>query len=68
MPSKKCKLCYFRKKLAGETFACHYMLETGEPRGCDPKDCDKFRPRRSAATKATLGGLTTAAKRKKEPQ
>lgn len=68
MPSKKCKLCYFRKNISGNLFACHYMLETGEPRGCDPKDCDKFRPRRSAATKATLGGLSNAAKRKKEPQ
>lgn len=68
MPSKKCKLCYFRKSIGRSLFACCYMLETGEPRGCDPEGCDKFRPRRSAATKATLGGLTTAAKRKKEPQ
>lgn len=68
MPSKKCELCYFRKSIGRSLFACHYMLDTGEPRGCDPEGCDKFRPRRSDATKATLGGLTTAAKRKKEPQ
>ena len=68
MPSKKCLTCYFHKDIGRSLFACCYMLETGEPRGCDPKDCDKFRPRRSAATKATLGGLTTAAKRKKVPQ
>jgi len=68
VPSKKCKLCYFRKSIGMSLSACHYMLETGEPRGCDPEGCDKFRPRRSAATKATLGGLTTAVKRKKETQ
>ena len=34
--------CLYKRKFAG-TFACEYCLEIGHSRGCDPKECTKYR-------------------------
>lgn len=43
--AKRCKGCYYYRALShtktSKDWACHYLLITGEPRGCDPAECDK---------------------------
>lgn len=47
---KTCRGCIFYRPLsAGHEMACHYMLMTGEKRGCPPENCTKKRAL-SAAT------------------
>ena len=40
---KSCQGCiYFRAiGVSNMHFACHYMHDTGESRGCPPEKCDK---------------------------
>lgn len=39
---KTCRGCiYYRLLSAGHEMACHYMLMTGEKRGCPPENCTK---------------------------
>lgn len=46
MNRKSCKGCrYFRSLAIGRNyFVCHYMLDTGQSRGCDPGHCTKYTP------------------------
>lgn len=44
---KSCQGCTFYRPLsAGHEMACHYMLMTGEKRGCPPENCIKKEPYR----------------------
>lgn len=44
---KTCRGCIFYRPLsAGHEMACHYMLMTGEKRGCPPENCTKKEPYR----------------------
>ena len=41
-----CKGCKYWRALAGGQhmvgfYACHYLIDTGKMRGCDPENCDK---------------------------
>ena len=40
---KRCRGCVYRRPIGnlGSYQACHYMHDTGEPRGCPPEKCDK---------------------------
>ena len=63
----KCKGCIHRKTLSGVpggNKACHYCIDTGEPRGCTAEDCYTNRihytTRRhlsEAQKKAKIGGM-----------
>ena len=37
--AKKCKGCYFHRDIGGKIMACHYLLVTGNLRGCKAEDC-----------------------------
>ena len=37
---------FYRPLSAGHEMACHYMLMTGEKRGCPPENCTKKEPYR----------------------
>lgn len=43
---KSCEGCrYFRNLAIGRSYSvCHYMLDTGQSRGCDPENCTKYTP------------------------
>lgn len=44
---KSCQGCTFYRPIsAGHEMACHYMLMTGEKRGCPPENCTKKEPYR----------------------
>ena len=44
---KTCRGCIFYRPLsAGHEMACHYMLMTGEKRGCPAENCTKKEPYR----------------------
>ena len=44
---KSCQGCTFYRHIsAGHEMACHYMLMTGEKRGCPPENCTKKEPYR----------------------
>lgn len=44
---KSCQGCTFYRPLStGHEMACHYMLMTGEKRGCPPENCTKKEPYR----------------------
>lgn len=38
---KRCKGCIHHRKLqhCSTTLACHYCIDTGMLRGCDPEEC-----------------------------
>ena len=58
---KRCEGCYYSKSADGTSNGakfCHYMLETGEPKGCRAEVCDKRITRREY-------DAVQAAKRKK---
>lgn len=40
---KNCEGCCYCRNIYiyGHILACHYMLDTGEERGCDPANCNK---------------------------
>ncbi len=43
--------CYYARPISGSKggpTACHYMLMTGEVRGCPGAQCDKYMPRLEA--------------------
>ena len=38
--------CYYRSSSAVRGFStCDYIIRTGEPRGCKPSACDKYKPK-----------------------
>lgn len=41
MTCRGCK--YWRPLSSGKNgyYACHYLVDTGHPRGCEPENCDK---------------------------
>lgn len=45
MGHKSCLGCVHYRKFStvvtGGVRGCHYMLDTGEPRGCSPENCTK---------------------------
>lgn len=46
--AKSCKGCRYYRPLAEYSrcakWVCHYILDTGEPRGCSAENCTKKRP------------------------
>lgn len=40
---KRCDGCIYRRPIGplGTLAVCHYMYDTGNPRGCPPEKCDK---------------------------
>lgn len=40
---EKCKTCIHHSSgIYQGRVRCNYILDTGEPRGCDPEVCDKY--------------------------
>ncbi|MCI9405501.1 MAG: hypothetical protein HFK04_01090 [Oscillospiraceae bacterium] len=54
---KRCKSCYYRRELFGypDFPACHFAIEEGRLRGCDPDGCIRYRPRKKDRTGAGRG-------------
>ncbi|NLZ46819.1 MAG: hypothetical protein GX896_09030 [Clostridiales bacterium] len=40
---KHCVGCCYRRGMYSRISGCHYMLDTGNERGCAPENCDKKR-------------------------
>lgn len=38
---KSCNGCIRRRRAWGAVTGCHYLYDTGEPRGCSVDDCNK---------------------------
>ena len=51
----RCKSCYYRRELFGfpDFPACHFAIEEGRLRGCDPDGCFHYRPRKKGGAKST---------------
>ena len=45
---KRCKSCHYRRVMFGYPHdpACHFAVDEGELRGCDPEDCFRYRPKK----------------------
>ena len=41
----KCDTCFYYESLKSGLWGCFYILYTKQRRGCDPKNCDKWKPR-----------------------
>ena len=54
---KRCKNCYYRRELFGfpDFPACHFAMDEGRLRDCDPEDCVHFRPKRKRRAKSAAG-------------
>ena len=48
---KKCRGCYYRRLFYGGYTACHYMIDTGKPRGCPPEQCIRYKKGRYKPSK-----------------
>lgn len=47
MNRRTCNGCIHRRPIStNHVTACHYILDTGEPRGCPPENCTKKEPYR----------------------
>ena len=42
----RCEKCYYYEAVTPGHFGCFYILYAKKRRGCDPENCDKFKPRR----------------------
>ena len=51
---KRCKNCYYRRELFGfpDFPACHFAIEEGQLRNCEPECCTHFRPKRRRGPKS----------------
>lgn len=51
---KRCKNCYYRRELFGfpDFPACHFAIEEGQLRNCEPECCTHFRPKRRKGPKS----------------
>lgn len=44
--TEQCKSCRYHKYIANTgCWACHYCIETGNLRDCDPEDCTHWQPK-----------------------
>lgn len=41
---KSCRGCVYHRRIGnvGSYKVCHYLIDTGEPRGCPPDKCEKY--------------------------
>lgn len=48
MSRKSCEGCRYYRYIAtsGTYLGCHYMLDTGKSRGCDPAHCTRYAPKK----------------------
>ena len=51
---KRCKNCNYRRELFGfpDFPACHFAIEEGQLRNCEPECCTHFRPKRRRGPKS----------------
>jgi len=40
--AKRCEGCHYWRKFDAASYACHYCLDTGEPRGGRAENCTKY--------------------------